>query len=139
MTAMKTNLIALLLCALMFGAPMAHHVWAVPCNSQTPTLGNCGTESQCEVRAGIDCIATFGKYYFTTQGGIACQSGGSDSYCAQVTAAGGELKCTCEWLCKWDPMAGTCGKGAGHEIAGQQICSTMKEYRSKSCTIGGGH
>lgn len=139
MTAMKANLTAMFVCAFVFGAPMVHHVWAVPCNSQTPTLGNCGTESQCEVRAAMDCMTSFGKYY-EPQGGIACQSGGSDSYCAQASGAGSQLKCTCEWICKVDPMTLECAKGVAHIGSDRrQICSTMTEYRSQSCTTGGGH
>lgn len=130
------NLTAAVLCTLVLGTPLMHRAWALSCNGKTPTLGNCGLENKCEGRDAASCTTSFGHYHKDT-GGIACQSGPPNAYCAQSTAAGSDMKCTCEWKCIPNPATGACQQGPTHNIGTLQVCSTMQQYLSRSCTIGG--
>ena len=135
MKAINANFTAALICALVMGTPLMHHAWAVPCNSKTPDIGNCGTENKCEGRTSAACLASVGVYYEPV-GGIACKSGLSNQYCAQVP--GLPLKCTGEWLCEPVPVNG-CKQSMFRIIGidGNPVYATQPEYKSQTCTIGG--
>lgn len=135
MNTLKANLSAALLCTLVLGAPLMHRVWATPCNNMTPVIGNCGTESKCEGRGQAACLMTTGVYYEAT-GGISQQSR-IDSYSKLESIA--TLKCTCDWVCEYDPIGMTCDK-SGVQVPGPMgvpVCTTQKQYKSMACTRGG--
>lgn len=103
-----------------------------PCNGQTPTMGHCGEEDKCEYRSEAQCALTYGHYHEET-GGISCVGGTISTHCVQGTTL---MKCTCEFVCTWNPIQHKCLKTGAHQDAqGNQICSFQQEKESQSCEV----